>query len=166
MATRHDLWCSIPPSNNVFSNGTPVGTSLSVGTSPRRISSYEAEVADFELPVGIDQGVTRLEATMDDVGGVDVLETAKGLMNRRPEMNVGEWLLGSDLGGEHSVTQFSGGRSLGSIRLDHHDHIAGWGSQPSGELVPGTGGSPQTVRCFVEWLAYLKGCDTPFGVNL
>ena len=29
--------------------------------------------------------------------------------------------------------------SLGSIRLDRHDHIAGWGSQPSGELVPGTG---------------------------
>ena len=33
--------------------------------------------------------------------------------------------------------------SLGSIRLDHHDHIAGWGSQPSGELVLGRGGRPE-----------------------
>ena len=60
--------------------------------------------------VGVGQELTRLEVAMSDVGRGNVLETAKGLMNKRPEMNVGEWLLGSDLGGEHSVTQFSGGR--------------------------------------------------------
>ena len=101
--TQHDLWRSIPPSSNVFSHETLVGTSLGVGPSPRRVSSCETEVADLELTVGVDQEVTRLEVTMNDVGGVNVLETAKGLINKRLEMSVGEWLLGSDLGGEYSV---------------------------------------------------------------
>ena len=62
---------------------------------------------DFELTVIIDQEVTRLEVTGNDVRGVNVLETAKGLMNKRPEMSVGEWLLGADLCREHSVTRLA-----------------------------------------------------------
>ena len=38
---------------------------------------------------------------MNDIGGMNVLETAKGLINKRLEMGVREGLLGSDLGGEH-----------------------------------------------------------------
>ena len=62
---------------------------------------------DFELTVIIDQEVARLEVTGNDVRGVNVLETAKGLMNKRPEMSVEEWLLGADLCGEYSVTQLA-----------------------------------------------------------
>ena len=62
---------------------------------------------DFELMVIIDQEVTQLEVTGNDVRGVNVLETAKGLMNKRPEMSVGEWLLGADLCREHSVAQLA-----------------------------------------------------------
>ena len=40
---------------------------------------------------------------MDNIRGVNVLETAKGLINKRLEMSVREGLLGSDLGGEYSV---------------------------------------------------------------
>jgi hypothetical protein len=65
-----------------------VGASLGVGTSPRRVSSCETEVTDFELTISIDQEIARLEVTMDDVSGVDVLETAKGLINKRLEMSV------------------------------------------------------------------------------
>ena len=104
---QHDLWRSIPPSSNVFGDEISVETSLSVGTSPRRISSCETEVQDFELTVIIDQEVTQLEVTGNDVRGVNVLETAKGLMNKRPEMSVGEWLLGADLCREHSVAQLA-----------------------------------------------------------
>ena len=104
---QHDLWRSIPPSSNVFSDEISVETSLSVGTSPRRISSCETEVQDFELTVIIDQEVTQLEVTGNDVRGVNVLETAKGLMNKRPEMSVGEWLLGADLCRELSVTRLA-----------------------------------------------------------
>jgi len=35
---------------------------------------------------------------MDNVGGVNVLETAKGLIDKRLEMSIREWLLGSNLG--------------------------------------------------------------------
>ena len=62
---------------------------------------------DFELTVIIDQEVTRREVTGNDVRGVNVLETAKGMMNKRPEMSVGEWLLGADLCREQSVTQLA-----------------------------------------------------------
>jgi len=86
--TQHDLWRSIPPGSNVFGHETLVRASLGVGTSPRRISSCETEVADFELTVGINQEVTRLEVTMDDVSGMNVLETTEGLINKRLEMSV------------------------------------------------------------------------------
>ena len=39
---------------------------------------------------------------MNPVGGLSALESAKILTNKRLKMNVGEWLLGSDLDGEHS----------------------------------------------------------------
>ena len=85
---QHDLWRSIPPSSNVFGHESLVGTSLGVGTSPRRVSPRETEVADLELTVGVNQEVTRLEIAMNNVSGVDVLETAKGLINKRLEMSV------------------------------------------------------------------------------
>ena len=52
--------------------------------------------------------------------------------------------------------------SLGSIRLDHHDHLRGssMGLSPSGGFVPRTGGSPQIGRCFVKLLARLEGRNT------
>jgi hypothetical protein len=75
-----------------------VGTPLVVGTPTGRVSSCETEVADFEFTVRVDQEVTRLEVAMDNVGGMNVLETAKGLINEGLEMSVREGLLGSDLG--------------------------------------------------------------------
>ena len=50
------------------------------------------QVADFGLTVGIDQEVTRLEVTVNDASRVNVLETAEGVINKRLEMIVGEWL--------------------------------------------------------------------------
>ena len=59
--------------------------------------------------VSVGQELDQLEVAMNDVSGVDVLETAKDLISKRPETSVGEWLLGSDLAGEfeHSVTQLA-----------------------------------------------------------
>ena len=50
------------------------------------------QVADFGLTVGVDQEVTRLEVTVNDASRVNVLETAEGVINKRLEMIVGEWL--------------------------------------------------------------------------
>jgi len=86
--TQHDLWCSIPPGSDVFGHEALVGTGLGTGTSPRRVSSRETEVTDLEFAVGINQEVTRLKVAVNNVSGVNVLETAKGLINKRLEMSV------------------------------------------------------------------------------
>ena len=85
---QHDLWRSIPPGGNVFSHEALVGTSLGTGPSPRRVPSCKTEVADLEFAVGVNQEVARLEVTMNNVSRVNVLETAKGLINKRLEMSV------------------------------------------------------------------------------
>ena len=54
----------------------------------------EANVAHFEFAVNVNQEVTRIEVTTNDVGGLNALETAKSLTNKRRKMGVGEWLLG------------------------------------------------------------------------
>jgi len=86
--TQHDLGGSVPPGGNVFGHETLIRTTLGAGTSTRSIPSRKAKVADFELTVRINQEVTRLEVTMNNVSGVNVLETAKGLINKRLEMSV------------------------------------------------------------------------------
>ena len=95
--TQHDLGGSVPPGGNVFGHETLVRTALCAGTPTRSVPSRKAEVADFELTVRINQEVTRLEVTMNNVSGVNVLETAKGLINKGLEMSVREWLLRPDL---------------------------------------------------------------------
>lgn len=95
--TQHDLGRPVPPSGDVFSHETLIRTTLCIGASTRSVSPREAEVADFELTVRINQEVTRLKVAMNDVSGVDVLETAKSLINKGLEMSVRERLLGPDL---------------------------------------------------------------------
>ena len=63
----------------------------------------EADVSHLELAVNVNQEVTRIKVTTNEVGGLNALETAKSLTNKRQKMGVGEWLLGSDLGREHPV---------------------------------------------------------------
>ena len=55
------------------------------------------QVADFELTVDVDQEVAWFEATMNEVGGLNVLETKNGLTNKTE--NEGQR---ADLGGDHS----------------------------------------------------------------
>ena len=71
----------IPLSSNASSHETLAGTSPGVGSSFRRVSSREIEVADFGLTVGVDQEVTRLELMVNDVSRANALEAAKGLIN-------------------------------------------------------------------------------------
>lgn len=44
------------------------------------LDTSQAKVTDFEITVLIDENVGRLEVTMNDAGGVDILETAKNLV--------------------------------------------------------------------------------------
>ena len=55
---------------------------------PRRISPCETEVGDPQSTVAVNQKVTRLGVMVDNVDGVNVLETVKDLINKKPEMSV------------------------------------------------------------------------------
>ena len=61
------------------------------------LNARETEVADLELTVGIDEEVARLEITMENVCGMDVFETAQGLIDEGLEVGVGKRLLRADL---------------------------------------------------------------------
>ena len=54
---------------------------------PRRISPCETEVADLQSTVAVNQKVTRLGVMVDGVDGVNVLETARDLINKKPGMS-------------------------------------------------------------------------------
>ena len=73
------------------------GTTRVVVASTGAISTSETKVADLELTVGVDEEVARLEVTVQDVGGVDVLEAAEDLVDEGLEVRVGERLLRADL---------------------------------------------------------------------
>lgn len=61
-----------------------------------RDASCQAKVADFELAVGIHQQIAWLQIAMEDIGGVDVLQTAKDLVDEGLEMSIGKGLTRSD----------------------------------------------------------------------
>jgi hypothetical protein len=49
--------------------------------------------ADLELAIGVDQEISRLEVSMEDVGRVNVLEAAKSLVEERLEVGVRKGLV-------------------------------------------------------------------------
>lgn len=61
------------------------------------VAAGKAKVADLELAVGVDEQISGLEVAVENVGGVNVLEAAEGLVDEGLEVGVGQWLLGADL---------------------------------------------------------------------
>jgi hypothetical protein len=100
LEAEHDFRSTIPPSSNVL--GHVAGVLLGVDGE----AAGEAKVADLELAVGVDQEVSRLQVAVEDVGGVDVLESAEDLVDEGLEVGVGERLAGPDDGGEIALHQF------------------------------------------------------------
>lgn len=70
LETQHDLWSTVPSRRNVFGHVPRV--LLRVDREPTR----QAKVADFQLAIGIDQQVTGLQVSVQDIGGMDVLQPA------------------------------------------------------------------------------------------
>ena len=61
---------------------------LSIGASTGGVAPSEAEVTDLQFAIRIYQEVARLQIPMKDVCGVDVLETAKSLIEERLEVGI------------------------------------------------------------------------------
>lgn len=98
---QHDLRRAVPPRGDVLRHEALVGRAalLLGGAVGGGVAAREAEVADFELAVGVDEEVAGLEVAVEDVGGVDVFEAAEGLVDEGLEVGVRERLLGANLGG-------------------------------------------------------------------
>jgi hypothetical protein len=77
--TQHNFGCSVPSSSDVLRHES-LATSGLGSTAIRAVASSQTKIADLEFAVGVDEEIPRLEITVENVGGVDVLEPAEGLI--------------------------------------------------------------------------------------
>lgn len=100
LEAQHDLRGSVPPRGDVL------------GHVPRVLlrvhgeASGQTKVANLELAVGVDEEIARLQIAMEDIGGVDVLETAQDLVDEGLEVGVGQWLARAYDGGQVAFHEF------------------------------------------------------------
>ena len=95
---QHDLWRTVPSRRNILRHESLIRSSASsVTTTTGTVSASQTEVANLELAIGIHQEVAWLEITMENVCGMDVFETAQGLIDEGLEVGVGKRLLRADL---------------------------------------------------------------------
>lgn len=86
LETQHDLWSTVPSSRNVLSHVTGIFFWIN------RETTSQTEIANLEFTVGVDQQVTGFQITVQNIGGVDVLQTTKDLVDERLEMRIGQRL--------------------------------------------------------------------------
>lgn len=99
--TEHNLRSSVPSCSNVL--GLEAGSNI-VGLVAE--ATGKTEIANLQLAVGIDEQVTGLEIAVQDVGRVDVLETAENLVDEGLEVSVGQGLAAADNGSQITLHQF------------------------------------------------------------
>lgn len=92
LEAQHDLGRTVPTCCDIL--GHISGVFLRVNGE----TTGQAEVTDLQLTVGIDKQVTGLQVTVQNVGRVDVLETAEDLVDKGLEVGIGQRLTGADDG--------------------------------------------------------------------
>lgn len=99
LEAQHDFRRTVPSGSDVFCHVT--GILLRVD----RETSGKTKVANLELAVGIDEQVSGLQVTVQNVGGVDVFETAKNLVDEGLEVSVSQRLARTDDGSKIAFHQ-------------------------------------------------------------
>ena len=89
---QHDLWCAVPASCDVFSHET----SLCARGLGCLDGSCEAEIADLEVAVGVEQEIRWFQITMYNIGGVKSLKRPESLVDEVLSVIVGEILSAND----------------------------------------------------------------------
>lgn len=87
---EHNLWSTVPSCSYVFRH-VP---SILLGVD--RETSREAEVANLQLAVGVDEQVSGLQVTVKDISRVDIFQSAQNLVDKGLEVGVGEGLARPD----------------------------------------------------------------------
>lgn len=90
LEAQHNLRRTVPSRGNILSH-IP-GILLGID----REATSKAEIADFQLTISIHKQIAGLQVSMQNVGGVDVLEAAEDLVNKGLEVGICKWLAGTD----------------------------------------------------------------------
>lgn len=75
---QHDLRSAIPSGSDILGHDT----NFLSGGNASFDATCEAEVANLEIAVGIEQEVGRFKVPMDNVGAMDGLERSEGLVDK------------------------------------------------------------------------------------
>ena len=86
LEAQHDLRRSVPSRCNVFCHVSSILIWIYAETSS------QTKVGDLEFAVGVYQQITRFQISVKDVGAVNILETAKYLVDEGLEVGVCEGL--------------------------------------------------------------------------
>lgn len=100
LEAQHNLWRSVPSRGNILSH--IAGILLGID----REATSKAEITDFQLAIGIHKQIARLQVSVENVGGVDVLEAAEDLVNKGLEVGICKWLAGTDDSRQVALHQF------------------------------------------------------------
>lgn len=83
LEAEHNLWCSVPSRCDVFSHVPCIFFRVNTETS------RQTKISNLQLAIGIDQQVAGLQVTVQDIGAVNVFETAQDLVDEGLEVGIG-----------------------------------------------------------------------------
>lgn len=86
---QHDLWSPVPPSRDIFGHESLVRSRPHlVASAARLVTSCQAEIANLQLAVSVDEEVSGFEIAMKDIRGMYVLQAAECLIDEGLEVRV------------------------------------------------------------------------------
>lgn len=83
---EHNLWRTVPSCGYVFRHVSSIFLRVD------RETSREAEIANLQLAISIDEQVSRLQVTVKDIGRVNIFQSTQNLVDKGLEVGVGEGL--------------------------------------------------------------------------
>lgn len=99
LETQHNLRGTVPSCGNVFRHVACILFGVD------RETSCQTKIANLEFAVRVDQQISGLQVTVQDIRRVDVLETAQNLVDKRLEVGVGKRLARTNDCGEIALHQ-------------------------------------------------------------
>jgi hypothetical protein len=139
LEAQHDLGGAVPSRRDVLGHVPRILLRVH-GETPG-----ETKIANLELAVGIDEQVAGLEIAVQDVGRVDVFETAQDLVDEGLEMRVGEGLAGADNGGQIALHELWGLSARVGACVGRHTLI-----EVALVVVVGTGNVHIVETCYLQ----------------